>query len=80
MPELMNDADRAKQIGGNHYAKMKIQPWDIILVYDLDYWLGNVVKYILRNKIDKLEDLKKARHYLDEKIRQLESSEKEGRG
>ena len=55
-----------KQIGGNHYAKHKIQPWDIIDEYNLDYYLGNVLKYVLRAK-DKngIEDLKKAQHYLE---------------
>jgi hypothetical protein len=61
-----------EQVGGNHYTKHKIQPWDIIEEYDLDFWLGNVTKYILREKCDQLQDLKKARHYLDKKISLLE--------
>ena len=73
MSKLMSDEERKKQVGGSHYCSKPIQPWDVILVYGLDFWLGNVVKYVLRNKTDRLEDLKKARHYLDEAIRQLES-------
>lgn len=72
--KFMSEEERKKQIGGNHYSSHKIQPWDIILDYDLDFWTGNVVKYCLRQKKDKLEDLKKARHYLDERIRQLSSN------
>jgi len=57
------------QVGGNHYKKKKIQPWHIIDEYQLDFYLGNVLKYILRDKNDnQLEDLKKARHYLDKRI------------
>lgn len=56
---------RDQQVGGNHYAKHKIQPWDVIAEYNLDFWLGNVVKYVLRHQ-DKggVEDLEKALHYL----------------
>lgn len=44
-----------------------------------DYPLGNVIKYILRHKSKAgLEDLKKARWYLDRKIAQLEGTLKGG--
>jgi hypothetical protein len=55
-----------KQVGGDHYAKMKIQPIEFINQNELSYMQGNVIKYICRYK-DKngIEDLKKARHYID---------------
>ena len=55
-----------KQVGGDHYAKMKIQPIEFITQNELSYMQGNVIKYICRYK-DKngIEDLKKARHYID---------------
>lgn len=54
-----------KQVGGSHYKKA-IQPWDIISVWGLDYWRGNVVKYVLRAPYkNKREDLEKAKHYLE---------------
>lgn len=54
------------QHGGNHYKTKGIQPWEYIVANDLGFFEGNVVKYVTRYK-DKngLEDLKKARHYLD---------------
>ena len=55
----------AKQIGGRHYVSHKIQPWDIIDEYGLDYYRGNAIKYILRNKMDVYEDIQKAIHYLE---------------
>lgn len=60
-----------KQVGGNHYSKHRIQPFDIIREYGLDFFEGNVIKYILRHK-DKngLEDLEKAKHYLEEMIKE----------
>lgn len=54
------------QIGGNHYQKMAIQPIDFIIKNNLNFPEGNVVKYLSRYKLKGgVEDLKKARHYLD---------------
>ena len=63
---------RGKQIGGDHYVKHKIQPWDIIEEYNLGFWDGNAIKYILRykEKGNPLEDIDKAIHYL-EHVREL---------
>lgn len=57
---------RNNQVGGEHYKKHSIQPWDIIKDWKLDFIEGNVVKYMLRDKGSKKEDLKKACHYLQE--------------
>lgn len=57
------------QVGGTHYHKGSIQPWDYIIDQNLGYLEGNVVKYVSRYKNKNgLEDLKKARHYLDKLI------------
>jgi len=54
-----------KQVGGEHYFNA-IQPWDIIRAWDLNYWEGNIIKYVLRHKgKNKEEDLAKAIHYLE---------------
>lgn len=60
----------SRQVGGNHYSKFKIQPWAIIDEYGLSFYTGNVLKYLLRagHKGVALEDLRKARHYLDRVI------------
>lgn len=57
-----------KQIGGNHYKIMAIQPWEIIERNNLDYWEGNIIKYVLRKKYNRIEDLEKAIHYLEKLI------------
>ena len=58
-----------KQIGGNHYRKMKIQPSKFINDNKLLFAEGNAIKYICRHK-DKggKEDLKKAKQYIDMSI------------
>ena len=57
------------QIAGTHYKGKAIQPWDYIVGNNLGYLEGNIVKYVSRWK-DKggVDDLKKARHYLDKLI------------
>lgn len=53
-----------------HYTRGKIEVWDFILDQKLDYLLGNVVKYICRcgYKGELMQDLLKARAYLDKRI------------
>lgn len=57
------------QVGGDHYKCKAIQPWDFIAANGIGYFEGNIVKYISRWR-DKngLDDLLKARHYLDKLI------------
>lgn len=57
------------QVGGDHYKQKGVQPWDYIIANNLGYLEGNVVKYVTRHK-DKggIQDLEKARHYLDKLI------------
>lgn len=69
---FMSAEDRKIQVGGSHYNSHAIQPWDIILEYKLDFWEGNALKYLLRRKGDaRKQDLEKARHYIDECLRQI---------
>lgn len=57
---------KSTQVGGDHYQKGALQPWDIFLAWDLDPWTANVVKYILRYPHKNgIEDLRKAKHYID---------------
>lgn len=60
----MSQFDR--QVGGDHYKKMPIQPLEFIAKNNLDFFQGCVIKYILRYK-DKngVEDLKKAIHFIE---------------
>ena len=56
------------QVGGDHYKKA-IQPWDFVASNNLGFFEGNIIKYVTRWR-DKngVEDLRKARHYLDKLI------------
>lgn len=63
--ELLADA-MSTQVGGGHYKSMVIQPVEFIHRNGIGYIEGNAIKYLCRWK-DKggVEDLKKARHYID---------------
>jgi hypothetical protein len=59
----------AVQIGGTHYRTLTPQPWDVIAAWNLSFLAGNVVKYVARAPAKGgIEDLQKARHYLDKLI------------
>lgn len=69
---MTTNSTNQKQIGGNHYTQPgTIQPWEIIEKNNLNYWAGNVIKYILRAEKKhsdpalQLEDYEKGRHYLE---------------
>jgi hypothetical protein len=57
-----------------HYTYSQYEPIDVIKAWNLDFDLGNVVKYIARceHKGDKLQDLNKALEYLQHEIKCLE--------
>ncbi len=57
-----------------HYTFSDIEPITVIEAWQLGFHLGNVVKYIARagRKGNRLDDLKKARWYLDREIGRLE--------
>lgn len=73
------------QVGGDHYLKMGVEPWDVIDSWKTSarcgFYRGNALKYLMRagTKGDDenrtaaaVEDLKKAIHYLSKLIEVLE--------
>lgn len=64
----------AVQVGGDHYAKMVIQPAQFIMANKIAWAEGTAIAYIARWR-DKggVEDLRKARHTLDLLIEHEES-------
>ena len=68
---------RDYNVGKSDYAKHKIQPWDIILEYGLNYWDGDIVKRVLRTKEGEARrlDYEKIIHICKERIRQIDMTE-----
>lgn len=87
----MSEANQT-QIGGEHYkadegAQARAEQvglnkvpehWDIVHVHELDYFQGAITKYVMRHKKKRgIEDLKKARHFLDKYVELLEAGEEQ---
>ena len=54
------------QVGGDHYKSYKIQPLEFIFKNNIPYIEANIIKYVCRFRHkNKVEDLKKAKHYID---------------
>lgn len=58
-----------------HYRSGGMEAIDVIEAFGLGFNLGNVAKYVLRagRKADALEDLMKARWYLNREIARMEN-------
>jgi hypothetical protein len=56
----------SNQVGGNHYKDCKIQPTEFIHANNIPFIEGNIIKYVIRHRNKNgIEDLKKAKHYID---------------
>lgn len=71
----METAHRFSHVGASDYSTKVIQPWSIWLEYDLDGWEADIIKRVLRTKLDgrdirtiREEDYKKIKHLCDEKL------------
>ena len=61
-----------RQIGGDHYKDMTIQPFEFISKNELTFFQGNVVKYVCRYKQKNgIQDLEKIIHYCELEIKKL---------
>ena len=56
--------------GPDYYQRGSIDVWDFIRQQELNFHLGNAIKYICRAgyKDSKIEDLEKAIHYLENEL------------
>ena len=64
-PEFAGPATQ-RQVGGDHYTEMAIQPIEYIQRNKIPFIEGNIIKYVSRwREKGGREDLLKARHYID---------------
>jgi hypothetical protein len=70
-----------QQVGGDHYLKMGVEPWDVVDSWTLEqrigYYRGNALKYIMRmgTKDKAAQEIAKARHYVDKLIEVMGEAE-----
>jgi hypothetical protein len=67
----------AKQVGGTHYKKMGVEPWDVVDTWPLEQRIGayraGALKYLMRmgSKDEDVQEICKAIHYLEKLIETL---------
>ena len=68
--------------GPRYYKRGSIQVWDFIRDQDLNFHLGNAIKYICRAgyKGSKVDDLTKAIHYLQNELESQILSQRPSKG
>ena len=79
---LSNTPNNTNDKGPDYYKRGKAQVWDFIRDNDLNFHLGNAVKYITRAgyKDSKKEDLIKAIHYLENELEHTINTTAAGQG
>jgi hypothetical protein len=71
----MSKSSNSHQVGGSHY-RTPIQHWDYVWANNLDYFQGQIIKYVTRwSKKNGVEDLKKAQHFLEKYIELVQPPE-----
>lgn len=73
-PHFPEDAKKAntRQVGGSHYGLSQFQHWDMVVLFDLDYFQSQITKYVMRHKKKHgIQDLEKAQHFLEKYIEVL---------
>ena len=68
----LHDAEEKDNINPDHYGNSGIDVIDFCQANNLDFMQGNVIKYVFRYKNKNgLEDLEKAKEYIDRMIENL---------
>ena len=63
-------AQTTNETGPQYYRRGSVQVWDFVRQQELNFHLGNVIKYVCRagHKFDDIDDLDKAIHYLQNEV------------
>lgn len=73
---------RSRQVGGDHYIEMGVQPWDVVDCWPreqrIGYYRGGALKYLMRmgSKDESAQEIAKGKHYL-EKLLEILNEEPE---
>lgn len=75
--ETIKEDEKLEMVNHPQHYAFKYEPIDVINDWGLDFNLGNTVKYIARceRKGNKIQDLEKAKFYLEDEIRRLKENE-----
>lgn len=74
---LTHQAASSRQIAGDHYKKMGIEPWDVIDTWPLEQRIGayraGALKYLMRmgSKDESAQEIAKGQHYMEKLLEVL---------
>lgn len=72
--EVVQKNAKDKQVGGNHYKDLKIQPAEFCYINNIPYLEATAIKYLCRwRKKGGVQDLDKAIHFI-ELLKEFESA------
>ena len=70
-----------KQIAGDHYKNMGVEPWDVVDTWPMEQRIGayraGALKYLMRmgSKDEQLQEIKKCGHYIEKLIEVLSETD-----
>ena len=74
-----------RQVGGDHYKKLAVQPWDVVDTWPIEqqigYYRGGALKYVMRmgSKDESIQEVGKGLHYLEKLVECLKRQREEAR-
>lgn len=72
-----------RQVGGDHYKKLAVQPWDVVDTWPIEqqigYYRGGALKYVMRmgSKDESIQEVGKGLHYLEKLVECLKRQREE---
>lgn len=82
-PEAYVTQPGLRQVGGDHYKRLAVQPWDVVDTWPIEqqigYYRGGALKYVMRlgSKDDSTQEANKGLHYLEKLVECLRRQKEE---
>lgn len=73
----MSELASTRQVAGNHYREMGVQPWDVVDTWpreqQIGYYRGGALKYLMRmgSKDENAQEIAKGQHYMEKLLEVL---------
>jgi hypothetical protein len=84
-PSPIMNQPSLRQVGGDHYKKLAVQPWDVVDTWPIDQQIGayrsGALKYLMRmgTKDEAVQEIGKGIHYLEKLVEVLKRKQAEGK-
>lgn len=71
----------ARQVGGDHYKGMGVEPWDVVDTWPreqrIGFYRGSAMKYLMRmgSKDENAQEIAKGQHYMEKLLEVLREAE-----